>query len=61
MFSVTSGTKVKSRRKDEEKGKIEIEYYSNDELERKIYLLEQANKEAEKEVEEENDVDKEDK
>lgn len=33
------GTKVSIRQKDKEKGKIEIEYYSNDELERIIELF----------------------
>ena len=34
------GTKVHIQRKDEEKGKIEIEYYSQEELERIVELLE---------------------
>lgn len=34
------GTKVKIRRRDEKKGKIEIEYYSIEELERMIELFE---------------------
>jgi len=36
------GTKVTIRRKDEEKGRIEIAYYSLEELERVIELLEQT-------------------
>ena len=34
------GTKVAINQKDNKKGKIEIEYYSNEELERIIELLE---------------------
>ena len=33
------GTKVEIRRKDKEKGKIEIEYYSQDELDRLLQLM----------------------
>ena len=33
------GTKVEIRRKDREKGKIEIEYYSHDELDRLLQLI----------------------
>ena len=33
------GTKVQIRRKDEKKGRIEIEYYSPEELERITELL----------------------
>ena len=33
------GTKVKIQRKDDKKGKIEIEYYSPEELERIIEYL----------------------
>ena len=33
------GTKVSINHKDEEKGKVEIEYYSQDELDRIIDLL----------------------
>ena len=33
------GTKVEIRRKDRDKGKIEIEYYSQDELDRLLQLM----------------------
>ena len=38
------GTKVAINQKDEKKGKIEIEYYSMDELDRIIDLLRTINK-----------------
>lgn len=33
------GTKVQIKRKSDDKGKIEIDYYSNDDLERIIELM----------------------
>ena len=41
------GTKVSIKRKANQKGKIEIEYYSNEELERLLYLFQSSAKKSE--------------